>query len=289
MSGDRQWLIPGPDGIFVGVDPGTDGAAALVRRDGDRLLLVRVAFARGAGKASPATRAARTIRALFGVDGGARDGLVGAAVEAPAARALQSGALVLAQSAGAYAGVLAWQHGLDPEMPRADVWLADLACLADRGTDAGQRKALHVARLLDVCPGAEQHVTPERARLAHDGGADAALLALWAAGLRGPGPSATVWALDAVHMADGWCLQRYLPDPIEGDERATVWSAETATGLASVAAGGRWAAARGRRVVSSRAETLLRGLIAPKVGRTSAAVRREASAALLAWGVTDGD
>lgn len=277
VSGQR--LLPGPDGLYIGVDPGTDGALAVVRREGERLTLLGVALARDAGSVSPGRRARSVVAtALEMVRLG--DVVVGAAVEAPAARAMQSGALVLAQSAGAYAGIIDWRWHLQPDMPRSSDWLADLACLADAGTEAGHRKALHIARLLDVCPGADPHLRPPRSRVAHDGAADAALLALWAAGLRGPGPSSPLWRLAVCESPPDW-LARVRVDTGE----AVAWPTGTAQQLAAVGGGGRWAAARGRVQAEPSAVEVLRGIV--KDG--SPARAKAASAALLAWGVTDGD
>lgn len=277
MTGQR--LLPGPDGLYIGVDPGTDGALAVVRREGERLTLLGVAFARLAGeRPSPGRRARLTLGLVGHTIVGQR--VVGVAVEAPAARAMQSGALVLAQSAGAYAGVLDHRFGLEPTMPRPEEWLADLACLSDPGTEPAERKALHIRRLLDVCPGAAPHITPHRARLAHDGGADAALIALWAAGLRGPGPSSPLWRLAVCESPPDW-LARVRVDTGE----AVAWPTGTAQQLSAVGGGGRWAAARGRVQAEPSAVELLRGVVLAG----SPARAKAASAALLAWGVTDVD
>ena len=270
-------LLSRADGLYLGVDPGTDGAAALVRREGERLTLLGVALARAAGDGvSPGRRARVTLAALEAAHPVMLQGLAGAAIEAPAARARQSGALVLAQSAGAYAGVIDCRWGHDADMPQSSAWLADLAVLADSPDD--DRKALHVARLIDVCPGAEPHLRPPRSRVAHDGAADAALMALWAAGLRGPGPSSPLYRL-ALCDVPGW-VARMRVDTGE----AVGWPTGTEKQINAVAAGGRWARARGRIEAEPSAVALLRGI----VSSGSPARANAASAALAAWGVADG-
>lgn len=278
-----QTLLPRADGLYLGVDPGTDGAAALVRREGERLTLLGVALARAAGDGvSPGLRASNALATLCLFHPGMTvtgERLAGAVIEAPAARARQSGALVLAQSAGAYAGIVQWRWGLDADMPQSAAWLADLACLAEADAEAGQRKALHVARLLDVCPGAEPHLRPPRSQRAHDGAADAALLALWAAGLRGPGPSSPLYRLAVCEQLPTW-VARMRMDTGE----SVGWPTGTAAQIWAVAAGGRWAQARGRVEAEPSAVALLRGIV--QAG--SPARSKAASAALVAWGVSDG-
>lgn len=280
MTGQR--LLSRADGLYLGVDPGADGAAALVRREGERLTLLGVALARAAGDGvSPGLRASNALAALCLFHPGMTvtgERLAGAAIEAPAARARQSGALVLAQSAGAYAGIVHWRWGLNVDMPQSAAWLADLACLAD-GPDT-DKKALHVARLLDVCPGAEPHLRPLRSRVAHDGAADAALLALWAAGLRGPGPSSPLYRLAVCEQLPTW-VARVRVDT--GD--SVGWPTGTAAQIEAVAGGGRWASLRGRVEASAGAVALLQSI----VSSGSSARAKAASAALAAWGVVDGD
>jgi hypothetical protein len=230
-------------GLYVGVDPGADGAVAAVERyrtdsgaTGLRLLRVELARAHKV-EGQPAATAAAMVRRALGMD----DLTVRAvAVEWPGLRARQSGGDKLAVSAGAAMGAaLSLCRGAELHTPRPEAWLADLSCLADGDDDV---KAVHVARLLDSVPGAEPHLIPPRGRVAHDGAADAALLALWAAGLRGPGASSRRWWLD-----------------IAGDEAQVVGPTgeahpfvlkvrtekPTKAMLTCVTARGRWAAARG--------------------------------------------
>lgn len=283
VSGQR--LLPGADGLYIGADPGTKGALAAVLREGDRLTLRGVWYAEDGAAEDPAQRAAETVgRAFSDRFGCPRMPIVrGVSVEGTFASSAipggQAGALKLSASGGAYAGaLLALTHPAVYERPLPADWLADLACLAD-GPDT-DKKALHVARLLDVCPGALPFLMRPRARLAHDGGADAALIALWAAGLRGPGPSSPLWRLAVCEGPPDW-LARVRVDT--GD--AVAWPTGTAQQLSAVGGGGRWAAARGRVQAEPSAVDLLRGIA--RAG--SPARAKAASAALLAWGVTDGD
>lgn len=275
-----QTLLPRPNGIYLGADPGADGAIAVVERSGDALTLLGVVLARQSASDDPSQRAAQTVGrlAVGQVEGVAVEGTFSAA-RIPGG---QAGAFALAASGGAYAGALLSRYSpAQYERPLPAVWLADLACLADPGTEAGQRKALHVARLIDVCPGAEPHLRPPRSRVAHDGAADAALLALWAAGLRGPGPSSPLYRLADGGQEDGvrWVL-RVQPDGAE-----LLMPVGTHRQIEQIGAAGRRAAARGRQQVEPAAAEALR--VAARVG--TAAQQREASAALMAWGVFYGD
>jgi hypothetical protein len=230
-------------GLYVGVDPGADGAVAAVQRYradsgaiGLRLLRVELARAHKV-EDQPAATAAAMVRRALGMD----DLTVRAvAVEWPGLRARQSGGDKLAVSAGAAMGAaLSLCCGAELHTPRPEAWLADLSCLADGDDDV---KAVHVARLLDSVPGAEPHLIPPRGRVAHDGAADAALLALWAAGLRGPGASSRRWWLDifgeeARVVGPGSEVQPFV--------QAVRTERPTKAMLATVAARGRWAAARG--------------------------------------------
>jgi hypothetical protein len=238
----RPALWGRPIGIYVGVDPGADGAVAVVERyatsgriDGLRLLCV--GFMRAAKSVTPAEVAAEMVRGAVGMNDLA---VQAAAVEWPGLRARQSGGDRLAVSAGAAMGAaLSLCRGAELHTPRPQDWLADLACLADGDDDV---KAVHVARLLDSVPGAEPHLIPPRGRVAHDGAADAALLALWAAGLRGPGSSSRRWWLDiagdeAQVVGPGGEVQPFVQQV--RTERPTKAM------IATVTARGRWAAARG--------------------------------------------
>ncbi len=229
-------------GLYVGVDPGADGAVAAVERyrtdsGATGLRLLRVGFMRAAKSVTPAEVAAEMVRAAVGMNDLA---VRAVAVEWPGLRARQSGGDKLAVSAGAAMGALLT---LCPEAtlstPRPQEWLADLSCLADGDDDV---KAVHVARLLDSVPGAEPHLIPPRGRVAHDGAADAALLALWAAGLRGPGASSRRWWLDifgqeARVVGPGGEVQPFV--------QKVRTERPTKAMLATVAARGRWAGERG--------------------------------------------
>lgn len=283
MTGQR--LLPGPDGLFVGADPGGKGALAAVLREGGRLTLRGVWYAEDGAAEDPAQRAAETVgRAFSDRFGCPRMPIVrGVSVEGTFASSSipggQAGALKLSASGGAYAGaLLVLAHPAIYGRPLPAEWLADLACLAD-GPDA-DKKGLHIARLLDVCPGALPFLMRPRARLAHDGGADASLIALWAAGLRGPGPSSPLYRL-AVCEGLPARLARVRVDTGE----AVSWPTGTAAQVEAVAGGGRWAAARGRIEAEPSAVEALRGIA--RAG--SPARAKAASAALLAWGVADGD
>ncbi len=238
----RSALLERPLGLYVGVDPGADGAVAIVERyaaaDGrPSLRLLRVCFMRAAKSEHAAEVAAETVVGALGKD---VRGVRGVAVEWPGTRARQSGGDRLAVSAGSAMGVLcSWCVDAALHTPRPEAWLADLACLADGDDDV---KVVHVARLLDSVPGAEPHLIPPRGRVAHDGAADASLLALWAAGLRGPGASSRRWWLDifgeeARVVGPGSEVQPFV--------QAVRTERPTKAMLATVTARGRWAGARG--------------------------------------------
>jgi hypothetical protein len=239
-------------GLYVGVDPGADGAVAAVERyrtdsgaTGLRLLRVELARAHRV-EDQPAATAAAMVRRALGMD----DLTVRAvAVEWPGLRARQSGGDKLAVSAGAAMGAaLSLCRGAELHTPRPEAWLADLACLADGDDDV---KAVHVARLLDSVPGAEPHLIPPRGRVAHDGAADAALLALWAAGLRGPGASSRRWTLSVgvePRVVGATGDEVYVVGPngeIEPFAKRVRWERPTVAMLRMVAARGRWAGDRG--------------------------------------------
>jgi hypothetical protein len=266
----RPTLLERPLGLYVGVDPGADGATAVVERYradsgaiGLRLLRVELARAHKV-EDQPAAAAAAMVRKALGMD----DLTVrAAAVEWPGLRARQSGGDRLAVSAGAAMGAaLSLCRGAELHTPRPEAWLADLACLADGDDDV---KAVHVARLLDSVPGAEPHLIPPRGRVAHDGAADAALLALWAAGLRGPGASSRRWTLEVydepvVVSPSGERNPFVIPVRLDRPTKAMV---------VAVTARGRWAGARGWAVASKPARRWLEGL-----GEAGADARE-------AWGV----
>ena len=247
-----------PTGLYLGVDPGADGAAAIVERyvgagGVHALRLLRVHLARSVQREHPAEVAAEMVAAAIV----ASQHLVRvAAVEWPGTRARQSGGDRLAVSAGAAMGV-AWSACPAVQLltPRPEMWLADLACLARDGE--ADVKAGHVARLLDVAPGARPHLIPPRGRVVHDGAADAALIALWVAGVRGPGPSSPRWVLDVdggeavVRGPDGTAEPFARPVPTARPPRAA---------LGMVEARGRWAGARGWAVATSAAADWLAGL-----------------------------
>jgi hypothetical protein len=239
----RPALDERPLGLYVGVDPGADGAVAIVERykadsgaTGLRLLRVELARAHKV-EDQPAAAAAAMVRKALGMDDLA---VRAVAVEWPGLRARQSGGDRLAVSAGSAMGAaLSLCRGAELHTPRPEAWLADLACLADGDDDV---KAVHVARLLDSVPGAEPHLIPPRGRVVHDGAADAALLALWAAGLRGPGASSRRWWLDifgdeARVVGPGGEVQPFV--------QKVRTERPTKAMLATVAARGRWAGERG--------------------------------------------
>jgi hypothetical protein len=239
----RPALLERPLGLYVAVDPGADGATAVVERYkaesgaiGLRLLQVRLARD-WRNEEGPASVASKMVKRTVNADAWL---VKGATVEWPGTRSQQSGGDRLAVSAGAAMGALLT---LCPEAalstPRPQEWLADLSCIADGDDD---KKALHVARLLDSVPGAEPHLIPPRGRVAHDGAADAALLALWAAGLRGPGASSRRWWLDILGeearvVGPGGEVQPFV-------QRVRT-ERPTKAMLATVAARGRWAGERG--------------------------------------------
>lgn len=256
----RPAILARPLGLYLGVDPGADGALAVVERYdvgqgaiGLRLRQIRWARAFKAEDGSPAMAAAAMARRAVNKDAVF---VRAAAVEWPGTRARQSGGDRLAVSAGAAMGaLLALCPDAELLTPRPESWLADLSCLA-RGGDADV-KAMHVARLLDGVPGAEPHLIPPRGRVQHDGAADAALIALWAAGLRGPGPSSPRWQLhvvggEAVVLApDGGIEMFARPAPVARPPKAA---------LAMIEARGRWAGARGWATATPAASSWLASL-----------------------------
>lgn len=181
--------------LWVGLDPGADGAVAVL--DGPARLVIdavqarhwRAApVARGASEAErmraalEATRLAGQMVERWRVTS---DDVVRLIVEAPQTRAGQAGGVVQAWRASAQAtGLLLALSSLtsaEVEVVEAATWTRAMDLHGQRATPV-ERKAARVARVMALCPGAERLLVQPGSKVAHDGTADAVLLALYGAG-----------------------------------------------------------------------------------------------------------
>ena len=117
--------------------------------------------------------------------------------------------------------------------------MSDLSCLTVKEEDSP--KTAHYHRLTAAATGdLSGHLTRKGCRVPHDGAVDAALIAAWAAGARGPGRTSPRWFLDVAGQSVAIDHPDGTREPT-GVRRAS----PTKTMLAHLAARGRWAQARG--------------------------------------------